>query len=93
MSEKYNSKLKVSKETYYNSNIDNEFIEREVIYKLISQIPINELKKYFNFTVFDPFSKENREMYNNPFIDKSLRDKFVENYLMETVEFDVSLTI
>jgi len=62
---KYKIEVKVTPELLANTEVNDEYLFRELVHKMIREIPFDELKKLMNFTKTDPNTREAKSKIND----------------------------
>ena len=71
------SEIKVTREMFNNTEINDEYLFRELAIKIVDEIPLDELHKLFKLTKIDPHSDESQKVLRDS------RDIFEIEQIME----------
>lgn len=84
---------RVSNQLLANTDITEEYLYRELITKLINDLPIKYLSQIFQFEKFDPFSQENSHILNDVTSNDFLKEKILYLRNEQCLEYEVSIKI
>ena len=98
---KYRQTMLLAKEVFELTKITEEHVERDLIMRMVKDIPLNDLKKIFTIEKFDPSVREKvngidgAEMTNyNPITwSAHVNDKMMELYQRQEIEYSVEINI
>ena len=85
--------VRVTPELIEYTAVNDEYIFRELARKMVTQMPVNELKKLIKFTKTDPNTQESRKKINDYLTDEYERHRLImlESQQIILYEAEVSL--
>lgn len=87
----YSGRHKITKEFFEDIENADELLAKKVIVSLLENIPLETLKKFFNYEVLDPNSERSKDIMADRKADSSLKYKILR--LKEERSFEVSAYI
>ena len=87
---KYETKCRCTFELFSGTDITDEIIYRDLIHRLIKNIPLYELKQIFQLNKLDPSTKESQEIIKSPF-PTALKNLLLELKEKQVIEFSAKI--
>ena len=85
--------IEVDRELLKQTTVDDEYLFRELARKMVTDMPINELKKLIRFNITNPFSDESEDIIRNPRQPRWKRNQLMflqqKNVLLYEAECDL----
>ena len=89
----YNTESKITQQLLDNSDLNDEYIFRQLYHRIIEDIPIHELRGLFISRKIDPFSKESEDKLTDIKTPGHIKKEILMLRNMEILKYKVTLTI
>lgn len=90
---KYSSRHKITKEFFEDIENADELLARKVIVRLLESLPLETVKKFFNYEILDPNSESAKEIMADWKADSGLKQKILRMREERTLEVSAYIEI
>lgn len=89
----YLSQYEITRELFQDIENADELLARKVIVNLVESIPLETIKKFFNYKTLDPNSESAKEIMADLKADSSLKQKILRMREERTLEVNAHIEI
>jgi hypothetical protein len=89
----YKTQVRVTREMLKDTPMNDEYIQRQMVFKLLKNMPLEALSKLFKFEKFDPFSDESQNVLDDRLSPDWHKERIIHFREMKQLEYEASVTI